>query len=175
MPGDKGDGLIDIAVGDRDARIGQSPNSRRNPRDHPDRNAVLHQCLRLFTAAPKHERIAAFEPQNPPPGLCQFDQMQRNVALFDRRFTAAFASIDQLRLRGPIQNARLDQCIINHHIGLPQRIALTTLKQEQQINTFMRLTSPSVIAKLRESFPDLPERPDAKTVFVKLRELRNLW
>ena len=33
----------------------------------------------------------------------------------------------------------------------------------------------TVVAKLRESFPDLPERPDAKTVFVKLRELRNSW
>ena len=57
----------------------------------------------------------------------------------------------------------------------PATSAVTTLKQERQINTFMRLTSPSVIANLRESFPDLPERPDAKTVFVKLRELRNQW
>ena len=32
-----------------------------------------------------------------------------------------------------------------------------------------------MIAKLREAFPDLPEQPDAKTVFVKLRELRNTW
>jgi hydroxyacylglutathione hydrolase len=32
-----------------------------------------------------------------------------------------------------------------------------------------------VIAKLREKFPDLPEQPDARTVFVKLRELRNTW
>ena len=30
-------------------------------------------------------------------------------------------------------------------------------------------------AQLRQSFPDLPEQPDAKTVFVKLRELRNSW
>ncbi|HEY6134417.1 MAG TPA: hydroxyacylglutathione hydrolase, partial [Rubrivivax sp.] len=57
----------------------------------------------------------------------------------------------------------------------PATSAVTTLGQEKQINTFMRLTSPSVIAKLRESFPDLPEQPDAKTVFVKLRELRNSW
>jgi len=28
---------------------------------------------------------------------------------------------------------------------------------------------------LREEFPDLPEQPDPKTVFVKLRELRNKW
>jgi len=57
----------------------------------------------------------------------------------------------------------------------PATSAVTTLGQEKQINTFMRLTSPSVIAKLRENFPDLPEHPDAKTVFVKLRELRNSW
>ena len=24
-------------------------------------------------------------------------------------------------------------------------------------------------------FPDLPENPDARTVFIKLRELRNSW
>jgi len=32
-----------------------------------------------------------------------------------------------------------------------------------------------VIAKLRAVFPDLDEHPDEKTVFVKLRELRNRW
>ncbi|HRP29201.1 MAG TPA: hydroxyacylglutathione hydrolase [Burkholderiaceae bacterium] len=55
------------------------------------------------------------------------------------------------------------------------RAIVTTLAEEKRVNTFLRLTSPSVIAKLRESFPDLPEQPDAKTVFVKLRELRNKW
>jgi hydroxyacylglutathione hydrolase len=44
-----------------------------------------------------------------------------------------------------------------------------------QVNTFLRLTSPTVIAKLRESFPDLPDHPDPRTVFLKLRELRNHW
>ena len=34
---------------------------------------------------------------------------------------------------------------------------------------------PAVIAGLRAKFPDLPERPDAQTVFVRLRELRNRW
>ena len=52
---------------------------------------------------------------------------------------------------------------------------MTTLDEEKRINTFLRLSSPSVIAALRKEFPDLPERPDAKTVFVKLRELRNRW
>ena len=52
---------------------------------------------------------------------------------------------------------------------------VTTLADEQQINTFLRLDSPGVIARLRQDFPDLPERPDPKTVFTKLRELRNEW
>ena len=49
------------------------------------------------------------------------------------------------------------------------------LEVEWRINTFFRLTSPTVIAKLRESFPELPEKPDQRTVFLKLRELRNKW
>ena len=52
---------------------------------------------------------------------------------------------------------------------------VTTLRQEKEINTFFRLSSPSVIARLREAFPDLPDQPDQKTVFLKLRELRNKW
>ena len=54
-------------------------------------------------------------------------------------------------------------------------VAVTTLADEKRINTFMRLDSPGVIARLREDFPELPERPDARTVFTKLRELRNKW
>jgi hydroxyacylglutathione hydrolase len=52
---------------------------------------------------------------------------------------------------------------------------VTTLALEREINTFFRLSSPSVIARLREAFPDLPDHPDPKTVFLKLRELRNKW
>jgi hydroxyacylglutathione hydrolase len=57
----------------------------------------------------------------------------------------------------------------------PSRAYVSTLADEREVNTFFRLTSPTVIAKLREAFPDLPERPDPKTVFLKLRELRNKW
>ncbi len=52
---------------------------------------------------------------------------------------------------------------------------VTTLALEKEINTFFRLTSPSVIRRLRDAFPDLPDDPDPKTVFLKLRELRNKW
>jgi hydroxyacylglutathione hydrolase len=55
------------------------------------------------------------------------------------------------------------------------RALVTTLALDREINTFFRLTSPSVIAHLREAFPDLPDQPDPRTVFLKLRELRNKW
>ena len=57
----------------------------------------------------------------------------------------------------------------------PDRALVSTLGLEKEINTFFRLHSPSVIAKLREAFPDLPDEPDPKTVFLRLRELRNSW
>src|SRR5579862_1117622 len=38
----------------------------------------------------------------------------------------------------------------------PAKALVTTLALEQEINTFFRLTSPSVIAQLRVAFPDLP-------------------
>ncbi|TAK44368.1 MAG: hydroxyacylglutathione hydrolase [Betaproteobacteria bacterium] len=57
----------------------------------------------------------------------------------------------------------------------PNRAYVSTLAVEREINTFFRLTSPAVIAQLRKAFPDLPEKPDPRTVFLKLRELRNRW
>ena len=57
----------------------------------------------------------------------------------------------------------------------PESALVTTLGMEKEFNTFFRLSNSSVIATLRESFSDLPEKPDRKTVFLKLRELRNSW
>jgi hydroxyacylglutathione hydrolase len=57
----------------------------------------------------------------------------------------------------------------------PDDALITTLAQEREMNTFFRLQSPSVIAKLVEEFPELGDKPDAKAVFLKLRELRNSW
>ena len=57
----------------------------------------------------------------------------------------------------------------------PEHALVTSLAQEKEINAFFRLTNPSVIARLREAFSDLPDAPTPKEVFVKLRELRNQW
>jgi hydroxyacylglutathione hydrolase len=57
----------------------------------------------------------------------------------------------------------------------PATSLVSTLADEKRVNAFFRLGSASLIAALRQSFPELPEQPDAKTVFIKLRELRNQW
>jgi hydroxyacylglutathione hydrolase len=57
----------------------------------------------------------------------------------------------------------------------PAHAFVSTLAVEREVNTFFRLSSPSVIARLREVYPELPDAPDPRTVFVKLRELRNTW
>ncbi len=57
----------------------------------------------------------------------------------------------------------------------PESAVVTTLDEEKRVNTFFRLHNPALIARLRQDFPGLDEHPDAKTVFLKLRELRNRW
>ncbi len=57
----------------------------------------------------------------------------------------------------------------------PADCLITDLEQEEKINTFFRLHSPTVIATLKETFGDLSDSPTPKEVFLKLRELRNSW
>lgn len=57
----------------------------------------------------------------------------------------------------------------------PENARITSLADEKEFNTFFRLTSPSVVARLREAFPDLPAKLAPKDVFLRLRELRNSW
>ena len=57
----------------------------------------------------------------------------------------------------------------------PNNALVTTISLEKEINTFLRLENSDVIEQLQKSFPDLPDNPDSKTIFLKLRELRNNW
>jgi hydroxyacylglutathione hydrolase len=57
----------------------------------------------------------------------------------------------------------------------PERRTPTTIGVERGINTFFRLDNPSVIRRLREAFPSLPEKPDPEEVFLLLRRMRNDW
>lgn len=57
----------------------------------------------------------------------------------------------------------------------PEAVPVTTLGQEKRVNSFFRLHNPRIIQGLIERFPDLGEHPDPKSVFLKLRELRDAW
>ena len=57
----------------------------------------------------------------------------------------------------------------------PDSALITTMAMELEVNTFFRLQNASVIARLREAFPELGESPDPREVFLHLRELRNSW
>ena len=72
-------------------------------------------------------------------------------------------------------NARAKSLLADVGDQDPDNALVSTLGLEKEINAFFRLHSPTVIARLREAFPDLPDEVDPKTVFVKLRELRNDW
>jgi hydroxyacylglutathione hydrolase len=72
-------------------------------------------------------------------------------------------------------NARAKALLAQIEHQDPEHPLVTTIALEKEINTFFRLHSPSIIARLREEFSDLPANPDPKTVFLRLRELRNRW
>ena len=57
----------------------------------------------------------------------------------------------------------------------PHEAKVTTLALEKEVNAFFRLHSRGVAARLREAFPDFPENPSPRDVFLRLRELRNRW
>ena len=72
-------------------------------------------------------------------------------------------------------NAVAQQMLASYADQDPADALVTTLAQEREINTFFRLDSPAVIARLIEQFPEIGDSPDPRTVFLKLRELRNAW
>ena len=73
---------------------------------------------------------------------------------------------------GNTEAARLLATAATHD---PAAAPVTTLGEEKRVNAFFRLQNPQIVARLREKFPELGEAPDARAVFIKLRELRNSW
>ena len=123
MPGDEGDRRIDGAMGQGYPGIGEPAEAGADAGDDAERNPRLDQGEPLLAAAAEDERIAALQPQHTPaiPGMA--DQPAGNIGLFRRRPSAAFAGVDKLGA-GPreVEDARIDQRVINHHVGLAQPV-----------------------------------------------------
>jgi hydroxyacylglutathione hydrolase len=52
---------------------------------------------------------------------------------------------------------------------------ISNIAMERRVNAFFRLSSASVISRLKEGDQSVSESPDEQEVFLKLRELRNHW
>ncbi len=72
-------------------------------------------------------------------------------------------------------NAEAAKMMASARANEPAAARITTLGEEKRVNAFLRLQNPQIVARLRDRFPEIGETPDARTVFVKLRELRNSW
>jgi len=72
-------------------------------------------------------------------------------------------------------NERAKELLEQNPNADPSDAIVTTIAQEKEINTFFRLENPEVIDELRARFPEIGSNPDSRTVFLKLRELRNSW
>lgn len=57
----------------------------------------------------------------------------------------------------------------------PHNAYISTMKDEREINSFLRLKNATIIRKLQESIPDFPINPSEKDVFIALRSLRDHW
>ena len=72
-------------------------------------------------------------------------------------------------------NAKAAAMIAKYEDQDPDDALVTTFAEEREFNTFFRLQTSGVVAKLVADFPEMGDSPDARAVFLKLRELRNSW
>ena len=72
-------------------------------------------------------------------------------------------------------NVKASELLVTTANHDPHHAIVTTLGIEKKINVFFRLQNPSVIKTLRENFPSLTDPPNAREIFLRLRELRNNW
>lgn len=109
-----------------------------------------------------------------------FDTFSRQLSKLPGN-TQVFAGHDYLEnnlkftLSREPENAAAKALLARCRTDDPESAVVTTLDMEREHNTFMRLDAQNVIEGLRKNFPHLPPRPDARTVFTRLRELRNSW
>ncbi len=123
MAGEEGDRVIDLAMGDGNAGIGKPADARGDARHDAEWDPMFNKRQRLFAATAEDEGVAALEAQHPVAGTRQFDQPQRDVALFRRRFAAAFArELEHGARPRELEAILVDQRIMHDHIRLAQRI-----------------------------------------------------
>ena len=72
-------------------------------------------------------------------------------------------------------NAAAKSLLAAMHQWSSEKHFISNIAMEMEVNTFFRLSSETVIAKLRDQYSELAINPTEEAVFLKLRELRNSW
>ncbi len=113
--------MIDVAVGNRDARIGEPTDPRRYPRHDAKRHVILDQRQRLLAPTPEDEGIAALQPEDAIARLRELDETKRDVALLGGRLAAALSRIFENGARPrKLQALGIDQRVVHDDIGFHQ-------------------------------------------------------
>ena len=108
-------------MGDRDAGIGRNRDGRRDARNDLEGNPGLGHRLGFFSAPAEHKGIAALQPDHGLTGARLFDHQAVDVFLGTVLPAPPTSHIDTLRLRTRVvQQRRVGQVVIEHHIGLLQ-------------------------------------------------------
>jgi hypothetical protein len=95
---------------------------------------------------------------------------------FARPFVDLARHLVQMGLAVHRQVGPLGEVLPEQAIGVLVGTALPRTLRIAEVNIDVcRQAKPSVIAGVKEKFSDLPENPGEKTVFLKLRDLRNEW
>src|ERR1041384_4259592 len=114
VPGDEGDGGIDVAMGRRDTCIGKTADASGYSRDDAERDPAGDQRQRLLGAAAEDIGIAALEAEAAVPGAGELEQAGRDVALLRRGLAAALAGEFERRLgTGEAQDPLVDERVVD--------------------------------------------------------------
>ncbi len=92
----------------------------RHARHDVERHAGRSERQRFFAAATEDERIAALQPHDAPAALRGTNHHGVNVFLRQRVTARALADEEALRPAGDLQDALVDERVVQHQIGRPQ-------------------------------------------------------
>ena len=123
VAGDERDAAGQLAVRDRDARVGRRGDAGGHARHDLERDAGLVQHQRLLAAAAEHERVAALEPDDRSPGARVLEQQRVRVVLGELRAFALLADVDHLRVRARVREGLgRDQAVVEDHVGVRDQL-----------------------------------------------------
>jgi len=113
----------DVAMGHRDAGIGEPADPGGDPGHDAKRNLRGGERQGLLAAAPEDAGVASLQPQHPVSLPGQMDQSRGDVGLARRRPAAALAGKFEDGA-GPCQfeDARVDQRVVDHSVGIVERV-----------------------------------------------------